>query len=166
MDAIGWVDIALVTLLLVSVVLGLVRGLVFEVLALAGWVVAFFAAQWITPQWSTAVPIGTPGSMVNHVSTFAIVFVATLFVWGLLAWLVKKLVHASALSLLDRLMGAAFGLVRGVLIALVVTLLVTWTPLARSEPWRASHGAALLQQMLQGLKPLMPRELADRLAPR
>lgn len=166
MDTIGWVDIALVALLLVSVVLGLVRGLVFEVLALAGWVVAFFAAQWITPQWSAAVPIGTPGSMVNHVSTFAIVFVATLFVWGLLAWLVKKLVHASALSLLDRVLGGAFGLVRGVLIALVVALLVTWTPLARSEPWRASHGAALLQQMLQGLKPLMPRELADRLAPR
>ena len=63
-------------------------------------------------------------------------------------------------------MGAAFGLVRGVLIALVVALLVTWTPLARSEPWRASHGAALLQEMLQGLKPFMPRELADRLAPR
>jgi membrane protein required for colicin V production len=52
-----------------------------------------------------------------------------------------------------------------VLVALVVALLVTWTPLARSEPWRESHGAELLQQMLQGLKPLMPRELADRLAP-
>ena len=163
---IGWVDIALLTLLLVSVVLGIIRGLVFEVLALVGWVVAFLAAQWITPLWSAVVPIGTPGSAVNHVATFAIVFIATLFVWGLLAWLIKKLVHASALSLLDRLMGAAFGLVRGVLIALVVALLVTWTPLARSEPWRESHGAELLQQMLQGLKPLMPRELADRLAPR
>jgi membrane protein required for colicin V production len=166
MSILGWVDIALITLLLVSVVLGIIRGLVFEVLALAGWVVAFFAAQWITPLWSAAVPIGTPGSAVNHVATFAVVFIATLFVWGLLAWLIKKLVHASALSLLDRLMGAAFGLVRGVLIALVVALLVTWTPLARSEPWQESHGAELLQQMLQGLKPLMPRELADRLAPR
>lgn len=165
MIILGWVDIALITLLLVSVVLGIVRGLVFEVLALAGWVVAFFAAQWITPLWSPAVPIGTPGSAVNHVATFAIVFIATLFVWGMLAWLIKKLVHASALSLLDRLMGAAFGLARGVLIALVVALLVTWTPLARSEPWRESHGAELLQQMLQGLKPLMPRELADRLVP-
>jgi membrane protein required for colicin V production len=165
MNILGWVDIALLTLLLVSVVLGIIRGLVFEVLALAGWVVAFFAAQWITPLWSAAVPIGTPDSAVNHVATFAIVFIATLFIWGLLAWLIKKLVHASALSLLDRLMGAAFGLVRGVLVALVVALLVTWTPLARSEPWRESHGAELLQQMLQGLKPLMPRELADRLAP-
>lgn len=162
----GWVDMALIALLLVSVVLGIIRGLVFEVLALAGWVVAFFAAQWITPQWSAAVPIGVPGSAVNHVATFAILFVATLFIWGLLAWLIKKLVHATALSLLDRLMGAAFGLARGVLIALVAALLVTWTPLARSEPWQESHGAVLLQEMLQGLKPLLPRELADRLGPR
>jgi membrane protein required for colicin V production len=53
-----------------------------------------------------------------------------------------------------------------VLIALLVALVVTWTPLAHSTPWLESHGAALLQQMLQGLKPLMPGELADRLVPR
>jgi membrane protein required for colicin V production len=109
------------------------------------------------------VPVGVPGSTLNHVATFALVFVGTLFVWALGAWLVKKLVRASVLSTADRVFGAGFGLVRGVLIALVVATLVAWTPLARSDAWRASHGAAMLQDVLSGLKPLMPAELAQRL---
>ena len=45
----GWVDITLAVVLLASVLIGLVRGLVFEVLSLAGWVVAYVAAQWLAP---------------------------------------------------------------------------------------------------------------------
>ena len=160
---IAWVDIALVALLLLSMVLGMMRGLVFEVLALAGWVVSFLLAQWMTPRMAGSVPVGTPGSMVNVAATFALVFVGTLFVWALLAWLIKKLVRASAISAVDRALGAAFGLVRGVLIALVVATLVLWTPLARSASWKESHGAALLHKMLAGLKPHMPQMLAERL---
>ncbi|MCV4684080.1 CvpA family protein, partial [Escherichia coli] len=85
-------------------------------------------------------------------------FVAVLFLWAVLAWLVKKLVRASVLSTADRALGAAFGLLRGVLIALVAATLVMWTPLARSQAWQTSHGAAWLQQIIAGIKPLMPRE--------
>ena len=42
---------ALLGVLLLSVLVGLVRGLVFEVLSLLGWVVAYFAAQWFAPSW-------------------------------------------------------------------------------------------------------------------
>ena len=163
MMGIAWVDIALIALLLISMILGIVRGLVFEVLAIVGWVVAFLLAQWMTPALAGNIPLGAPGSLVNHGATFALIFVGTLFVWALVAWLIKKLVHATALSAVDRTLGAAFGLVRGVLIALVAATLVLWTPLARSESWRESHGAAVLQRMLGGLKPLMPQVLAERL---
>jgi membrane protein required for colicin V production len=160
---IAWVDIALVALLLASMVLGMIRGLVFEVLALAGWVVAFLLAQWMTPRWAGSLPVGAPGSMVNLAATFGLIFVGTLFVWAFMAWLIKKLIHASAISAVDRALGAAFGLVRGVLIALVVAALVLWTPLARSASWKESHGAMVLQKMLAGLKPYFPQMLAERL---
>lgn len=160
---IGWVDIALLAVLLVSVALGILRGFVFELLAIAGWVVAFLVAQWATPQWAADVPVGEPGSAVNHLATFALVFVVTLFIWSLVAWLVKRLIRASALSAADRALGAAFGLARGMLIVLVAAVLVLWTPLARSAAWQSSHGAAVLESMISGLKPLMPAELAERL---
>ena len=46
---------------------------------------------------------------------------------------------------------------------LVATVLVLWTPLVRSAAWQSSHGAAVLESMISGLKPLMPAELAERL---
>jgi hypothetical protein len=50
-SALGWVD---GTLLAVLAAVGMVRGpgawLVFECLSLAGWLVAWFGAQWAAPQ--------------------------------------------------------------------------------------------------------------------
>ena len=92
---IAWVDIALVALLLLSMLLGMIRGLVFEVLALAGWVVAFLAAQWMAPRWSASLPVGAPGSVVNHAATFGLIFVGTLFVWAVLAWLNPEFIQSS-----------------------------------------------------------------------
>ena len=54
----GWVDLALLGVLALSVIVGLLRGFVFEVLSVLGWVVAYFAAQWLSPQVAEFVPIG------------------------------------------------------------------------------------------------------------
>ena len=62
MQQLGWVDLAMLGVLLLSLGLGLWRGFVLEVLALVGWVVAYFAAQWLAPQWAPHLPLGEPGS--------------------------------------------------------------------------------------------------------
>ena len=41
------VDILLALVLLVSIVIGAWRGLLYEVLSVLGWVAAFFLAQWL-----------------------------------------------------------------------------------------------------------------------
>ena len=41
-----WVDLAMLLWLVVSMLVGLARGLVFEMLSLIGWGVAYFAALW------------------------------------------------------------------------------------------------------------------------
>jgi membrane protein required for colicin V production len=160
----GWVDWALLAALALSVVIGLVRGFVFECMSLAGWVVAWFAAQWAAPQLAPQLPLGTPGSAINLAAAFTLCFVATLVVWTLLSRLLRLLIHATPLSLPDRLLGGGFGLLRGGVLLLAVASVVTLTPAAQSGPWRASQGARWLGQTLQALKPLLP-EPAARLIP-
>lgn len=163
MAGIGWVDWAFLLVVGVSLVVGLIRGLMFEVMSLLGWVVAYVAAHAFSAAIAPMLPIGAPGSGLNLAAAFAFVFIATLVVWSLLSWVIKKLVHATPLQPLDRLLGAVFGLLRGVLIALVAATAVNLTPLAESPSWRASQGAAGLQRMLAGLKPLLPEEVARHL---
>jgi membrane protein required for colicin V production len=164
LPALSWADWTLLAVLLVSVLIGLFRGFVFECLSLAGWVVAWFAAQWASPQLAPLLPVGTAGSAMNLAAAFAISFVLALVVWGLLAKLVRMLIHATPLSVPDRLLGAAFGVLRGVVLLLAVATVVQLTPAAQSQAWRQSQGARWLAATLQGLKPLLP-EAAARLLP-
>lgn len=159
----AWLDWALLAVLAVSVVIGLVRGFVFECLSLAGWVVAWFAAQWASPWLAVHVPVGTPGSELNLAATFALAFIAALVAWALVSRLIRLLIHATPLSVPDRLLGAGFGVLRGGVLLLALASVVTMTPAAQSEPWRASHGARWLGQALQGIKPLLPEPVVQML---
>lgn len=161
--ALTWVDWMLIVLLAASVIVGLVRGFVFEVLSLAGWLVAWFGAQWATPEVAPRLPIGATGSALNLAVTFVLLFLAVLIVWSLLAKLVRLIIQATPLSLVDRALGAGFGLARGALLLLALAMVVTLTPAARSPEWRGSQGAGWLMTGLQGLKPLLPRTMAERL---
>lgn len=163
MDSLATVDWILLAVLALSVVIGLWRGLVFEVLSLLGWVAAYLAAQWLAPAMSEHLPVGAPGGPVNHAAGFAVTFVLALIVWGLAARLVKLLISASPLSVVDRMLGAVFGLLRGLVLLLAVATLVAMTPAARSPAWSESRGAAWLSAMLQGLRPVLPDAIAQHL---
>lgn len=154
--SLGWIDWTLLAVLVLSMGVGILRGFVFEVLSLAGWLVAWFGAQWLAPELAPWVPIGTPGSSLNHAAAFAIGFLAVLIAWALLAKLVRLLLHATPLSVADRALGAGFGLARGALLLLAVAMVVALTPLATSPAWQASAGARWLGAALQGMKPLLP----------
>ena len=159
--SLSWTDWTLVAVLALSVAVGMVRGFVFECLALAGWVVAWFAAQWAAPELAPHLPVGRPGSALNLAAALVLCFVAVLVVWSLLARLVRMLLHATPLSVPDRLLGGVFGALRGVVLLLAVAAVVALTPAAQSHAWHQSHGARWLAQTLQQLKPLLPDAAAQ-----
>lgn len=159
----GWVDWALLAVLVLSIVVGLWRGLVFEVLSLVGWVVAFFAAQAFAPMLSVYVPFGVPGGALNHGITFALAFVVALVVWALASRLVRLLIHATPLQPVDRVLGGVFGAARGAVLLLAVATVVLLSPAQRSPEWQRSRGAAWLGTVLQGLKPVLPEAIGQRL---
>ncbi len=156
----SWLDWAFVTVLALSMMVGLVRGFVFECLSLAGWVVAWFVAQWASPWLGPHIPLGSAGSALNLGLAFALAFMGALIVWALLARGVRLLIHATPLSVVDRLLGALFGLLRGAVLLLAVTTLVALTPASQSASWRSSEGARWLGQALATLKPLLPEPVA------
>ncbi len=155
------IDLLLAIGLSLSILVGLWRGFVTEMMALLGWGVAYFAAQWLGPTASGMVPIGELGSRTNVIAGMVVAFVLVWLVWALLSWAVVQAIRASALSGPDRLMGGAFGLMRGVVVALVVATLVNMTPLARWEPWQTSRGVAWLQVVMRGLRPILPAQVVQ-----
>ncbi len=163
MDTLSWVDLSLVAVLVASLLLGVWRGFVLEVLALLGWVAAYFAAQWLMPVWAPHLPIGERGSSLNHAAAFAIAFFVVLIGWGLASRVVGLLVKATPLVLADRVLGAVFGVARGLVLLIAVATVVPMTPAAASPLWNDSQGAQWLVVAMHNLKPLLPPDIAQYL---
>lgn len=162
--AIALTDLILLGVLLASMVVGLWRGLVYEVLSLAGWLAAFVVAQWLAPVVANALPYlqGAPASA-QYAVAFVVVFVATLFASGMVSWLIKKLVDTVGLRPVDRTLGGLFGLARGVVLLLALTVVLQLTGVSRDAWWSTAQGPVWLEVVLKGLKPLLPQRFVEYL---
>ena len=154
----GWVDLALLAVFGLSVLIGLWRGFVFEIVSLLGWLVAFVIANSAGPFLADILPSGNE-PQVRLWLAYVGVFVAILLTCTLLARMLRALVSATPLSFVDHLLGGVFGAARGVLVCVVVATLVMLSPYATSTTWKSSHGALWLGLALEGLKPILQQSL-------
>lgn len=157
------VDWILLAVLVLSMMVGLWRGLVYEVLSVLGWLAAFFLAQLFAPKVAELLPMQSAAEPVRYAVAFVLTFIAAVFTAGLLAALIKKVVAAIGLRPVDRILGGLFGLVRGVVLLLAVTVAMDMTNLKSAEAWQASRGAPVLSSTLAILKPALPEEFAKYL---
>lgn len=159
----SWVDVALLAVLGLSILLGLWRGLVYEVLSVAGWVIAFFVAQRFAGDVAEMLPMEQFAPALRLAAGFALVFISTAFACGMVSWLVKKMVASVGLRPVDRILGGVFGIARGLLILLGLTVVVSMTPLHAEPAWQASPVAAGLAQGLGAIKPVLPTAIGQYL---
>jgi membrane protein required for colicin V production len=155
----SWVDWVLLALLAGSALLGLWRGLVFELLSIAGWLIAYFGAPVLAPLMESWLPQQRFDPSLLHVLGLVLSFILILLIWSLGAKLVRALLHATPLSLIDRLLGCMFGFLRGLLVCLTLAVLVGMTPAKDWPSWHDSQLAAGLQKVLHEVRPALPDEL-------
>lgn len=156
-------DYGVVAVLGLTLLLGFWRGLVSEMLALAAWVVAFFAAR------ATASEIGglfadvLKDQAVQYVVGFAAVFVGVLVVFALLRLAVTGVLAAAGLGVLDRFLGGVFGALQGIAILLALVVAGGLTSLPQQPWWRDAVSAPPLETAALASKPYLPPELAKRI---
>lgn len=146
------------TVLLASLALGAWRGLIYEVLSVLSWIAAFILAQWLAPDVAYQLPMTGASEAVRYAAGFVLVFVLAVLTGGLLAKLAQKLFAAIGLQPADRALGAAFGLLRGVVLLLTTTAVIGMTPLRTSPWWQESMGVGFSTAALKGLQPVLPQE--------
>jgi membrane protein required for colicin V production len=158
-----WLDYAVLGVIGVSFVWGAWRGLVREVVAVIGWVLAFFLANLLSPSLSNALPESIPSPEFRFLVAFAALFVASLAVTTMAGLLISKLVRVVGLRGLDRMLGSAFGAARGALIVLAFALFAGLTALPQKPLWRNSMAGQPLSRAVLAVRGWLPPTLAERL---
>jgi membrane protein required for colicin V production len=156
-------DYAVLVVLLASVLWGIWRGFMREVISVAAWVLAFLGANLFAGPLGELLPSALPTPEIRVLVAFIAVFIAILAICALLARLLSKLVKVVGLGELDRTLGGVFGLTRALLILLAFALLAGLTALPRQPLWRNSVSGAPMAQAALALKPWLPGTFASRL---
>ena len=158
-----WLDYAVLGVLAISVAWGVWRGLVREVMSLAGWVIAFLAANLFAGPLAEALPQSISQPELRVLVAFVAIFVVTLTVTTIAALLLSRILKAVGLGSLDRTLGGLFGVARGLIILLAFALLAGLTRLPFDPIWTRSASGAWFARTAVALKPWLPPAFAERL---
>lgn len=153
-------DVILAAILAFSVLLGWWRGLLYEALSLLTWIAAYMVAQRWAGDAAEWLPLADWSDPLRYAAGFVVLFVVALFAGGLLAWLARLTARSVGLRPMDRVLGAAFGAVRGVFILMAIAFLVQHTPWVDSPVWREAVGARWLGYGLAAVKGLVTAQMA------
>lgn len=135
----GWVDIVIIGIILLSLIVSIFRGLVREALSLAVWIAAFYVAYRFVDVGAAAVPDAVATPSARLAIAFAALFIATLLLGGMITWLMGKLVDKTGLGGTDRVLGAVFGAARGAAIVVALVMFAGLTPLPNDPWWQRSR---------------------------
>ena len=158
----NWADYCIIAALGLSVLTGLWRGFIGEVLALACWVAAFWFA------WKFGDRLAASFTAVDEPSVrlllgYAICFIAVLIAGAIVSFLMRKLIAGSGLSGSDRMLGMVFGLVRGLALVTFTVLMLGFTPLPRDPWWHQSQLVPAFQRYATWLSAQLPAEVTKHL---
>ena len=119
-----WVDYIIIGVITLSVITGLFRGFIKELVALCIWILAI----WLSFKYSSVLEEWLQSYIQDKTVRTAVAFIAvllgTIIVGGIFNALLSFILKRSGLSGTDRVLGMGFGFVRGIfIVALIMTVI-------------------------------------------
>jgi membrane protein required for colicin V production len=156
-------DYVVIGIIAVSLLMGLLRGVVGELIALGAWLLAAWSASQFNGPVAQRLFQGIADPSVRTLVACVTIFVGVLVLMALVRMAVKRLISALGLSLSDRLLGSLFGLARGGLICMLLVALGGMTSAPQQPWWENATLSAPLETAVLAAKPWLPEDLAKRI---
>jgi membrane protein required for colicin V production len=163
---VNWLDAVLILLIAFSIWRSFAKGLTREVIGLLSVVVGIFAGTWLYSAAGAYIEPHVSSRNVANFCGFVLVFMGVMLLGSLIGFILSKVLKVTGLSFFDRLLGAVFGIVRGVLMAsALVMALLAFAPGARANTPPDSVANSRLAPLVIGAARIFvaaaPREMKD-----
>ena len=150
------VDIVILAVMAISLVFGLFRGLLRELLSLVSWVLAFWIAYRYSANVAEIIDRALQNPTLSQAVSAVLVFVIVLVALMVLTSLIAKVFKATGLAGIDRILGGLFGLGRGVVILLAVLILASHTGAVEQDWYNASTMIPMFDRALEWMAAYVP----------
>ncbi|KUJ94984.1 MAG: rane protein required for colicin production [Desulfonauticus sp.] len=141
---------------------GIYRGLVQEVSSLVALFLGFFLAN---RYWQKVLPLMEeiiPSETWAKICSYLAVLIGVMFIIFIISTILKHLLKMAFLGWLDRIGGAAIGLLKALVLCSIFLMILTSFLPARSEALQTSKLAPYVHRSSLFLAKLLPKELKDR----
>lgn len=160
------VDIAIIVILLVSILIGIFRGFVREILSLASWIIAVFVAWTFAEMGAVYLEPYISQPPLRVVAAFAGIFVVVLILVSIISYLIYRLFALAGITGIDRSLGGLFGVARGVIIIALLILAGVYIDFATQPWWQESKLVGYFTPVTDFLLSLMPQDIVENFRPK
>lgn len=156
----NWIDYVILSVILLSLLIGVVRGFVCEVISLAAWAAAFILAFQFSASVATYLTF-TDSPTTRYVIAFAGIFIFTLVIGITINALVRHLWHRTGVPAVDCILGLLLGIARGIFIIAFILLLVRSSPLKDEPKIREAQLVPIFNPVVDELHDLLPEKVVN-----
>lgn len=152
-----WIDLVIIAVIGLSVLTGLIRGFVKELLALTVWILALWAAFNYTQSVDPWLQNYITDKTARTATAFIAILITLLVVGGIINSFINFILKRSGLSGTDRLLGMFFGFLRGVFIIAFLITIIQLTSL----PYKSYAKNAILYERFSPLVSLIEERMPN-----
>lgn len=161
----SFLDIGIILVVLISLLIGLFRGFIREILSLFSWIAAIWIAYNFATTGAQYLEPYIDQTPLRIVISFAGIFVTALIVFSIVSYLLYRILSIAGVSGIDRSLGTLFGLIRGVVIVGLLILAAHFMDFSSQPWWKESILVGYFEPITEFIRSLLPDDLANYVKP-
>lgn len=154
-------DIIILVIAALSIIFGIIKGFIREVLSLAFFAIAVVLSFLFYSQAGDVIFKFVENRNISNFAGFISIFTIVLIAGSIITYLVKKLLTVGPLQAVDRIMGGVFGLLRGVAISGIIVFLLIAFPV-NDKLLNSSRLAPYVIDSITVLMKMLPGEWREK----
>lgn len=156
---INYIDIAIVVIILITALIGFMRGFVWMAIFLATWTAAILLAIKFKDSLATTLPIKLGSEVAQTGLAALLIFIGVLIVGAIINYLFSKAISAVGLGTFDRILGTGLGITLGALAITLVIMLLSLTEFPNQKTWQQSKFVPKFNEAAAWIQTLIPDDL-------
>ena len=156
------IDLAVVAIVLISALVGTVRGFARELVSFLTWFLAIVITVAFTAQFATLLPAAIENPTARAGIGAVTLFLGCMLIGALIDWLFRRAARGFSLGAVDRVLGFLFGVGRALIIVTLVVLAANLVPALKQETWwRESFLVPRFQMLARVVHGTLPPGIAQ-----
>jgi len=161
----GGFDLIIAAIFLISILVGVMRGFIKEALSVTSWIVAIWLGSALSAEAGDFIAqyFNIPNQTFRVWAGFSLIFVATLFLFAFITWVITKLLVRGPIKATDRILGIASGAARAALIVAAILMVARGVGQEESDWWINSQYIGKFIPIVDFIEPLIFDNLPEGL---